>query len=416
MQLVKRFKDVERFWLPWSFDYRGRVYPIPSFLTPQDTDFGKSLLRFADEAVIGNDSKARHWLSFQVATSYGLDKATIQDRIDWVSINEDLITRVAVDPIGNLSDWCDVEEPWQFLAACDEFYHCFILYDRHTTGLPVAVDATCSGLQILAGLARDQSTAKLVNVLPGEAPQDAYRAVAEVAKTHLPENLAALLDRRVTKRTVMTIPYNAKPFSNRQYIRAALKEKEAEFTNDDLKAITKAVIDAMNEVVPGPMAVMRWINQEISNLLKEGVEEISWTTPSGFVVRQRLMKPKLVVVKLKLMGTCKLVVGDGHTDEIDVNRHKAATAPNLIYSLDASLLHLSFANFELPFTVIHDSVLCRATDMDELNRRVRHTYKKLFAETDFLNDFSKQIGASTPPPIIGDFDPSVVGDSTYFFC
>jgi DNA-directed RNA polymerase len=48
MEAVKRFKDVARFYIPWSFDYRGRAYPIPAFLTPQDTDFGKSLLVFAD--------------------------------------------------------------------------------------------------------------------------------------------------------------------------------------------------------------------------------------------------------------------------------------------------------------------------------------------------------------------------------
>lgn len=414
MSLLKRFKDVPEFYLPWSFDYRGRVYPIPSFLTPQDTDFGKSLLRFVVEAEM--DSKAEFWLAFQVATAYGLDKATIQERHEWVSLNNDLITRVALDPIGNLDEWANTEEPWQFLAACDEFYHCCILRDRHTTGLPVAVDATCSGLQILAGLARDQSTARLVNVLPGDTPQDAYKAVAEVAKTYLPENLAALLDRKVTKRTVMTIPYNAKPFSNRQYIRAALKDKGAEFSNDDLKLITQAVIRAMNEVVPGPMAVMRWINEEVKEALNQGKTEISWTTPSGFKVNQRLMKPNLVRVQMKLLGSCDLRVADGETSAIDKHRHKAATAPNLIHSLDASLLHIAFRDFPVPFTVIHDSVLCRATDMDLLNQRVRDTYTELFSDSDFLNEFAVQIGANTPPPIIGDFDPSAVKDSTYFFC
>ena len=52
MDAVSKYKDRERFYLPWSFDYRGRAYPIPAFLTPQDTDFGKSLLQFADAAFI----------------------------------------------------------------------------------------------------------------------------------------------------------------------------------------------------------------------------------------------------------------------------------------------------------------------------------------------------------------------------
>ena len=44
MEAAKLFKDKKEFFIPWSFDYRGRAYPIPAFLTPQDTDFGKSLL------------------------------------------------------------------------------------------------------------------------------------------------------------------------------------------------------------------------------------------------------------------------------------------------------------------------------------------------------------------------------------
>ena len=58
-----------------------------------------------------------------------------------------------------------------------------------TLRLPVATDATCSGLQILAGLCRDASTASLVNVLPGERPADAYAVVAEHAKPNVPDHL-----------------------------------------------------------------------------------------------------------------------------------------------------------------------------------------------------------------------------------
>jgi DNA-directed RNA polymerase len=414
MELVRRFKDKDRFYIPWSFDYRGRIYPIPAFLTPQDTDYGKSLLRFADEAFMTDEAEG--WLAFQVATTYGLDKATLPDRIQWTKDNHALISCIAIDPLGNRSDWEAAEEPWQFLAACEEYYACVIACTRQFTGLPVAVDATCSGLQILAGLAKDRQTAELVNVFPGEHPQDAYKAVAEEAKKLLPERLAVLMDRKVTKRTVMTIPYNAKAYSNRQYIRDALKEKGSEFSNDDLSEMTVAVRESMRKIVPGPMAVMDWINNEVTEALKQGKEELSWTTPSGFVVRQRLMKPDVLLVKLQLLGRCELRVGVGETVEVDKNRHKAATAPNLIHSLDASLLHLAFQTFTAPFTVIHDSVLCRATDMGQLNSIVRDTYAVIFSEYDYLTEFATQIEATTPPPIIGDFNPEAVLNSTYFFC
>jgi len=417
MATVELFKKHDRFYLPWSFDYRGRAYPIPAFLTPQDTDFGKSLLLFAEGAYMTEE--AAYWLAFQVATTYGLDKATMEERQEWVQSREAqrVITAVATDPLVNRSEWEAVEEPWQFLAACKEYHDCVITKERNWTNLPVAVDATCSGLQILAGLAKDEKTARLVNVIPGQRPQDAYKVVAEKAKPKLPEKLAALLDRKVTKRTVMTIPYNATKYSNRQYIRDALKDKEAEFTPDELTLIVDAVREAMEEVVPGPMRVMHWIKQEVGKAFKErDALRLNWITPSGFQVVQQRRKANVVRIRLQILGRCSINVADGYVDEPDVNGHKASTAPNLIHSADASLLHLSFPKFDAPFTVIHDSVLCRATDMSKLNKIVRETYHEIFSSSDVLKDFAKAIGAESEPPIIGDLDPSSVLNSTYFFC
>lgn len=414
MNAVQIFRNKERFYCPFSFDYRGRCYPIPAFLTPQDTDFGKSLLRFADESFMVPE--AEPWIAFQVATTYGHDKATMADRLSWVAENHDLITRVATDPVENLCDWEGVEEPWQFLAACEEYYHCCIECDRHHTGLMVATDATCSGLQILAGLARDASTARLVNVLPSDKPQDAYKVIAEAAKPHVPASVRDHMDRKVTKRTVMTVPYNAKPYSNRGYIREALKEKGVEVEKEDLTETVKAVRDAMNVVVPGPMKVMKWIESEVAKAIKAGADELTWTTPSGFVVNQRLMKKLEQIVELQLLGRCRIKVAVADDNKVDLAHHKNATAPNLIHSLDASLLHLATLRFDAPIALIHDSVLCRATDMSILSTLVRETYMHLFAEHDFLTDFKNQIGAETDPPIIGDLQPESVIESTYFFC
>ena len=413
MEAVARFKDRE-FYIPWSFDYRGRAYPIPAFLTPQDTDFGKAMIRFADEAPM--TPEAEDWLAFQVATTYGLDKATMGERLQWTKENITLISRIAQDPYRNVSDWEGAEEPWQFLAACDEYYNCVITNTRQTTGLYVACDATCSGLQILAGLARDKATAQLVNVLPSERPQDAYRVVAVHARAECPESIRKVMDRKVVKRTVMTIPYNAKPYSNRSYIRDALNEKGIEISNEDLTQTVVAVRNAMKVVVPGALAVMTWIEKEVANALKRGVDKLTWTTPSGFIVNQKIMKKKVQQINLQLLGRCRVNVASDDEDQVDRNRHKAATAPNLIHSLDASLLHLAVERFDNPIALIHDSVLCRATDMSLLSALVRETYMKLFAKHDYLTDFAKQIGAETDPPIIGNLEPETVIDSTYFFC
>lgn len=415
METVSRFKDKERFFLPWSYDYRGRAYPIPSFLTPQDTDFGKSLLKFADESFLLPE--AEDWLAFQVATTYGLDKAPMKERLEWTNHHHELISRIVEDPIGCLPEWEVADEPWQFLAACEEYYHCIIKCDRHTTSSMVATDATCSGLQILAGLARDKSAADLVNVTPSDKPQDAYKAIAEKAKPNCPESIRPHMDRSVTKRTVMTLPYNAKPFSNRSYIREALKEKGVEISTEDLTATVEAVRNAMYEVVPGPMKVMDWIESEVKKIFRNGAKELTWVTPSGFTVRQKLMKRNVEQLQLKLLGKVKRVsLGNGYTDEVDVRHHCNATSPNLIHSLDASLLHLSVLKFDAPIALIHDSVLCRATDMSNLSAIVRETYAHIFADHDYLTDWANQVGATTPPPIVNSLKPENVLVSTYFFC
>ena len=412
MESAREFK-YNTFYHPWSLDYRGRAYPIASFLSPQDTDFGKSLLVFDRSSTV--TPEAEKWLGFQVATTFGLDKAPMEERQEWVKHNQGFITLIATDPY-DVTKWEQVEEPWQFLAACDEYYHCCIKRDRSTTCLPIAIDATCSGLQILAGLARDRSTAELVNVTRSPMPQDAYKVVAMMSRSNIPERLREHWDRKCCKRVVMTIPYNAKPYSNRTYIKDALKEKGIEIDKDELTQTVTAVRDAMNSVVPGPMAVMKWIEDEVSKAITRGVSELSWTTPSGFIVNQKLMKSKIQRLTLQLLGQCRLHVATGDSDEVDRARHKAATAPNLIHSLDASLLHIATMRFKHPIALIHDSVLCRATDMSILSTLVRETYMHLFAKQDYLTDFANQIGAETEPPIIGDLEPSNVLKSTYFFC
>ena len=49
-----------------------------SVLSIQDTDWGKSLLRFADEAPV--TPEAIGWLEYQVGNTYGLDKEPIHVR------------------------------------------------------------------------------------------------------------------------------------------------------------------------------------------------------------------------------------------------------------------------------------------------------------------------------------------------
>ena len=250
MEAVRRYRYVEQFFLPWSLDYRGRGYPIPAYLTPQDTDFGKSLLRFSKESMMTFEGE--DWLRFQVATTYGLDKKTMKERIDWTWDNESLITRIVLNPLDTIHEWEVADEPWQFLAACEEYYYCIISGERNYTGLPIATDATCSG-----------------------------------------------------------IPYNAKFKSNWGYVKEALIEKGLNPEKEDITLITHALRDACFELFPGPKAVMDWVNEEVTKAIKRGDREIQWVTPSGFVATQKFMKKEFKQLDLKLMGRVRVNVATG---------------------------------------------------------------------------------------------------------
>jgi DNA-directed RNA polymerase len=409
--VANKYKQ-EVFWIPWSFDFRGRCYPIPTSLSPQGTDFDKSLIYFQEEGPVNE-----WWLAFQVATTYGLDKATMQDRIDWTRNNHDLIDLIASDPEGTVEEWSQAEEPWCFLAATLEYSQCVIHKTKRTSGLPVSVDATCSGLQHLSALALDRTAAEMVNVVPTDKPSDGYAIVAEKAKEILPQHLHHLMNRKLTKRTVMTTPYGVTENSARDYIRQELKGVELE--RGELQAIVKAVYRfAVREVFAGPCASMTFIQKTAGTKIKEGSNTLEWFTPSGFHVIQEYRKNESQPVSTRLLGQRIQTWLNKEWEErqIDLNKAKTAASPNLIHSLDASLLHLVFADCEYPFTVIHDCVLGRSCDMDQMGTQIRDKFVEIYSQP-VLQQWAESLGVEFDETVMQNtLNINDVQESSYFFC
>jgi DNA-directed RNA polymerase len=411
LYVANKYKG-ETFWIPWSFDFRGRVYPIPTSLSPQGTDFDKSLIYFAEEGPV-----SEWWLGFQVATTWGLDKAPMDERQSWATSNHGFITRVATDPEGTISEWSKAEEPWCFISAAIEYYQCVITNEKLTSGYPISVDATCSGLQHLSAMALDRKAAEMVNVVPTPKPSDGYAIVAEVAKTQLPEHLHPLITRKLTKRTVMTTPYGVTENSARDYIRQELKGVELE--KGELQAIVKAVYRyGVRTVFAGPCASMAFIQKAAGECIKNKDPYIKWVTPSGFTVFQEYRKNDVTRVRTKLLGqridTQMLKEWDERT--IDLSKAKTAASPNLVHSLDAALLHLVFAEWQRPFTVIHDCVLGRSCDMNDLAEAIRDKFVEIYSQP-VLRNWAEQLGVEFDESVmINTLDINDVQGSSYFFC
>lgn len=409
--VANKYKD-ETFWIPWSFDFRGRCYPIPTSLSPQGTDFDKSLLYFEEEGEVNE-----WWLGFQVATTWGLDKSTMDERIEWTRNNIKMISDVASDPEGTISIWSKAEEPWCFIAAAIEYYECCVSKSKTTSGLPVSVDATCSGLQHLSALALDRTAAEMVNVVPTSKPSDGYAIVAEKAKEILPGHLHQYLNRKVTKRTVMTTPYGVTENSARDYIRQELKG--IEFEKGELQLIVKAIYRfAVREIFTGPCKSMEFIQKVAGERLKNGNTTIEWITPSGFPVIQEYRKTDAVRIQTKLLGSRiqTEMLKEWEHRRIDLQKAKTAASPNLIHSLDASLLHLVFTEWGRPFTVIHDCVLGRSCDMNDLGTAIRDKFIEIYSQP-VLKDWSTTLGIEFDEDVMQNtLDINDVQSSSYFFC
>ena len=411
LYVANKYKG-DTFWIPWSFDFRGRVYPIPTSLSPQGTDFDKSLIYFQEEGPVNE-----WWLAFQVATTYGLDKAPMNERIDWVVKNHDFLSYIANDPEGTISEWSSVEEPWCFIAAVLEYDQCVIKGTKKTSGFPVSVDATCSGLQHLSALALDRTAAEMVNVVPTDKPSDGYKIVAEKAKEILPEHLHDHITRKVTKRTVMTTPYGVTENSARDYIRQELKGIELE--KGELQKIVKAIYRyGVRKVFDGPCRSMEFIQKVAGERIKSGATTLEWITPSGFTVIQEYRRNEAERVRTKLLGEqiSAHLLKDWEERQIDLQKAKTAASPNLIHSLDAALLHLVFAEWDAPFTVIHDCVLGRSCDMDDMGSAIRDKFVEIYSQP-VLKDWSTQLGVDFDESVmLNTLDINDVQQSAYFFC
>lgn len=426
LMTADRFHNEEVIYIPYSFDYRGRCYPIPTFMSPQGTDMEKSLFLFKKDRPV--TERTKFWLAVHLANTAGKDKLPLSGRVEWTEANHDLISAIATEPESHLAQLEGFAEPWCGLAACWEYYHVVIVGDKTTTDLPVATDATCSGLQHLAAMTLDAATGNLVNVSATPSPQDAYMAVldktVELLELSHPElaQWAREIGRPLTKRVTMTVPYAATPHSNRGYIRQAIVAHERESgrnrkpTAEELTTLTRVMLQAMRQVVPGPIAVMEWIKASVRDYILDGNEDLQWTSPSGFPVKQDKRKLNIIRVKTKLLGdVIKNNVAEGFSD-VDLNKHCHSTAPNFIHACDSALLHNSFAGYDQPFMLIHDSILTSATDMDYMSEVIRDEFVKIY-ETKPLIRMAEILKTNVPEGmIIGDLDISTCRQSIYFFC
>ncbi len=400
-----------RFHFPYQLDYRGRAYAMVAPLSPQGGDSARALLEFADGKPLG--PCGAYWLAVHLANTYGAEKGTFRARVAWVRDHDGAIrdlarladpaggpvaARMAALPAATLAFWAGADKPWHVLAACREW----IRRDEpgFVSRLPIALDASASGLQHLSALARDRAGAAATNLLRGAAPADIYGRVAEVLGPLVARDAAAgdaraatwagLIGRGTVKRGVMTTPYGVTPGGLRRQLVAYLEGQVPGRSTDpwdDAGYLAGALEECIGAIVTKAPEVMAWLRDVATALVDTHKAGVAWTTPSGFPLivahyredEERVTWTETDTKRTRELGLRRVKPGP---PVLDRRKQRSTIAPNVVHALDAAHLMLTVRRLHAEglrhFAVIHDSYGVHARDVPRLRRALREEFVGMY--------------------------------------
>lgn len=441
LQLAEEYVKVDNFWFVWQCDFRGRKYPVESFLSPQNADYSKALLEFSRSVAI-NSSEDAQWLAIHGANVFGVDKISLEDREMWAYMNTDKAIDVFTDPFNN-KWWQEADKPWQALAWCKEWaeYNAARANgEPYETRLPCASDGSCNGLQHLSAMLRDSEGGRAVNLTPSDEPQDIYSDVARRATELLEQDGSEMamhllnigVCRKLTKRSVMIVPYSGTRHACRDYIMEALAEKCTgnnpwgdEFFEASM-VLSGFVWQAIGDVIVSAFSAMQYI-KDVAKLYVDNGIPFTWTTPTNLIVRQFYTDRKSKRIKTHIAGSLvALRYFEDVGDKIDSRKTLSGASPNFVHSLDAAALtmtvHECLKDGILDYAMVHDSYGTHSPNMPRLNKRLREAFVSMYQEHDVLLNLYEDAVVSLPegtlvppPPPKGGLDLTEVLQSDYFF-
>ena len=156
-----------------------------------------------------------------------------------------------------------------------------------------------------------------------------------------------------------------------------------------------------------------------------GKDLLTWNTPSKFPVEYEAFQMRPVTVKGKISGydkynkECRVNhKGIESTDNPDINKFVCGVSPNYIHSLDASHMSLIISDWAGCFGPVHDSFSTHACDVDDLLRKTKSHFIKMYDCENYFDRIRYQLTCNTDDieqPGLGDLNIKEVNESDYFF-
>jgi DNA-directed RNA polymerase len=420
------------FYYDFQLDSRGRFYPIVNYFEPTGSDLAKSLLMF-NHGVPWSENVERA-LAIHTANCAGEDKISLDDRVLWTYVWMDEILKASKDPYN--SEWLnqfstDKKTKFQLISACLEWKRLEEQgVDDYMCHLPIGLDATNSGLQILSAMTRDRSGAEETNVIkhPDKEIGDAYMVIARSVLDNgfsykEFENLGDKAWRKLCKRPTMSYYYDAgkgciqdQTFEDR---RDHGYDLLSEMTYDDSAYIGTAIFDGVRLAFPRQTEAKDLLKRAVCTYLDNNTTTpmITWKTATGFTAFQNYAKTSIKRVNCMFGSRPVKLSYQVFLSEARKTDHERGISANFVHSQDASLLAMVIARLaELglsDFMMIHDQFSVNAENMDLLLMVFKDVFKEIF-EVDQLGNTLHSLGLSEVGiENYGDLDMEEILDSKY---
>lgn len=195
------------------------------------------------------------YLQIDIANSFGLDKEIWENRLAWFAQNEHQLEHLV----------SKAKEPAMFHAGVQAYRE---VQCGNPIGYMASLDATSSGLQILACLTGDRKTAELCNVIDVGYRENAYKALhdAMISQTGLGSGITL----EMAKQAIMTAFYGSTAEPKRVFGEGELLT----VFNDTMATMAPAAWD---------------LNQFMLQIWDPNALEYSWVMPDNFHVNTKVM-------------------------------------------------------------------------------------------------------------------------------
>lgn len=432
-------------WFPHNLDWRGRIYPMPVYLSPQGPDMQKALLRFSRKKRLGAHGYMQ--LRLWAAGCAGQDKISIPDRYVW--LHKEYPDPTKFDPYEDRR-WMDYDSPLLFVQAMTELKNALLSGNasEYMTNVSVCVDGSQNGLQHLSAIGRDEIGGAAVNLINSEVPADLYADVSDLVyasvsgdaelvtatgqvKDEMGQPVPPLVwepllqnrksRRGIVKRSVLAYPYGVTKAGMRDgLIVDGFTDGVDGSRHRNAWYLAEKIDESVRDVVISAGRLMDWFRKVAEDMARTN-RPVAWTAPSGFPVSMHYF-----VREAKEVRTCLARISvqiPANQTDVSVAAQVRGIVANFIHSLDAShlvatALSMSDDHGVTDLHFVHDSYGTHACDVKKLDHVIRRTFVDMHSANP-LHSFIASVKSAgylpddTPPQ--GSLDLNCVLESRFFF-